>query len=82
MKEQYKDNRQRHKVVDVEIEEFDTWDQDCKRWMGRTLRGKFSHYCCDWDFLPIDETCIEFRCCFCFEETQEIKDLKKKLKYE
>lgn len=49
-------------VVDVNSDE---WIRDSARWMGRHLVGKFAHYCPDWDFLTIDETCDEFSCCSC-----------------
>lgn len=41
------------------------WIQDCKRFYGRTLIGAWSHYCPDWDFLAIDETCPEMEGCCC-----------------
>lgn len=30
-----------------------------------SLRGKYRHYCPDWDFMAIDENCIEFDGCTC-----------------
>jgi hypothetical protein len=36
------------------------WAADCLRWRGRLLTGKFSHWCWDWDGLPVDETCPEW----------------------
>lgn len=41
------------------------WVEDCKRWHGRTLSGNYMHWCPDWDYLPIDDTCIEFTVCTC-----------------
>lgn len=38
------------------------WKLDSYRWRGRVLTGKFGHWCPDWDFLPIDETCPEWPC--------------------
>lgn len=29
------------------------------------LKGKYRHYCADWDFMAIDETCPEFESCRC-----------------
>lgn len=29
------------------------------------LQGKYKHYCPDWDFMAIDETCPEFDACTC-----------------
>ena len=52
---------------------FENWDQDCIRWMGRLLIGKYAHWCPEWDYLPIDETCMEFTCCYCYEETDNLK---------
>jgi hypothetical protein len=43
-----------------QTEEF---KQDCLKWYGKVLTGKFAHWCYDWDGLPIDETCGEFTCC-------------------
>jgi hypothetical protein len=31
-------------------------------WRKRVLTGKYSHFCMDWDGLPIDETCDEWPC--------------------
>lgn len=40
--------------------------------MFDNLQGKKKHYCIEWDFLPIDETCAEFDCCTCvFSEEVE-----------
>lgn len=41
------------------------WARDCFRWHDRYLTGQKRHYCPDWDFLPIDETCMEFEACTC-----------------
>lgn len=38
------------------------WKQDCLKWRKRILTGSKSHWCPDWDDLPIDETCLEFPC--------------------
>lgn len=38
------------------------WIDDCARWRGRTLKGDYAHWCPDWDYLPIDETCSEWPC--------------------
>lgn len=48
------------------------WDNECLRYCGRILpRSKYSHYCMDWDGLPVDEFCIEFTTCYCFDTTPE-----------
>jgi hypothetical protein len=41
------------------------WEEDCLRWRGCVLTGKHSHWCPDWDYLPIDETCEEWPCVCC-----------------
>lgn len=41
------------------------WERDCMKWRGKVLTGEFCHWCCEWDDLPIDETCPEWHCgCF------------------
>lgn len=31
----------------------------------KSLRGVKKHFCPDWDYMAIDETCPEFECCSC-----------------
>jgi hypothetical protein len=50
----------------VDITESKEWKEDCIRWRGVVLTGKKSHWCWDWDGLPVDETTGEFMCCTCF----------------
>lgn len=52
------------------------WVHDCLQWRGALLEGKYKHWCMDWDGLPIDETCVEFTCCVCFDESDEVVALK------
>ena len=33
------------------------------------LTGKYKHWCPEWDYLPIDETCPEYSSCSCFNNT-------------
>lgn len=33
------------------------------------LKGKYKHYCWEWDEMAIDETCPEFLSCTCFKLT-------------
>lgn len=47
----------------------DKWAKDCEKWLGRVLTGVGSHWCSEWDFLPVDETTPEFDACLCFEDT-------------
>lgn len=42
------------------------WKEDCMRYRGKVLTGKFAHWCWDWDGLPVDETTREFECCGCY----------------
>lgn len=46
------------------------WEADCLRWRGRVLTGKHAHWCQDWDFLPIDETCPNEWPCACYREAK------------
>lgn len=41
------------------------WINDCKHWHAKVLTGKYGHWCPEFDFLPIDETCDEFKFCVC-----------------
>ena len=41
------------------------WIEDSIRWRGTVLTGKRAHWCPEWDFLPVDETCAEFETCTC-----------------
>ena len=34
--------------------------------MFNNLKGRFRHWCPEWDDLPIDETMPEFECCTCY----------------
>jgi len=43
------------------------WKEDCLFHHGRVLDGKMRHYCPEWDFLPMDNTCWEFEACTCFD---------------
>ena len=47
------------------------FDEDCKHFYGKPLTGKYKHYCPDFDYLPIDETCSEFEYCLCEWEENE-----------
>jgi hypothetical protein len=41
------------------------WEESCMRVYGRVLVGERSHFCLDFDGMPIDETCPEIRMCVC-----------------
>jgi hypothetical protein len=47
------------------------FEEDCKHFYGKPLTGKYKHYCPDFDYLPIDETCSEFEYCLCEWEENE-----------
>jgi len=47
------------------------WEADCKRYAPKVLTGKMGHWCPDWDYMPIDETCPEFECCTCPKDELE-----------
>ena len=38
------------------------WIDECMHYRGVVLDGEFSHWCLDWDELPVDETCREWPC--------------------
>lgn len=38
----------------------DDWADDCMDFHGIVLEGVHGHWCPDWDYLPIDETCGEY----------------------
>jgi hypothetical protein len=40
----------------------EAWIEDSLRWRGKVLTGEYGHWCEDWDYLPIDETCPEWPC--------------------
>lgn len=43
------------------------------------LKGKYKHYCYDWDDMAIDETCPEFESCLCFTNNEEVERLKNEI---
>lgn len=49
------------------------WIDECTKWCGRVLTGKYSHWCPDWDFLPIDETRDEWPC-VCADDLKKERD--------
>ena len=36
-----------------------------------SLKGKYKHYCKEWDGMAIDETCPEFEACLCYDKEKE-----------
>lgn len=61
----------RLKMADL-IKPSPEWVEDCLKWRGHVLTGKKAHWCSDWDDLPMDETCLEYKkgTCHCFEEDE------------
>jgi hypothetical protein len=33
-----------------------------------SLKGKYKHYCKEWDGMAIDETCPEWEACLCYDK--------------
>jgi len=54
-------------------------DEDAIAIYGKPLTGKYKHFCTEFDFLPIDEHCFEFKFCLCFEDSPEIQTFKDKI---
>lgn len=50
------------------------FDEDCIHFWGKPLQGVFKHYCAEWDYLPIDETCPEFEYCLCYDKSNDHND--------
>jgi hypothetical protein len=58
-------------VINEYLKDNPQWIEDCNRFLGGVLQGRFSHWCWEWDGLPVDETCIlEFDCCDCWKGTE------------
>ena len=51
-------------------------DQDSIQIYGKPLVGKYKHFCVEFDYLPIDEHCFEFKFCLCYEKSEEIQRLQ------
>lgn len=54
----------------IEEKDKEEWISDCLKWRGTVLTGTHSHWCYSWDFLPIDETSLEWPC-ECAEELKK-----------
>ena len=48
------------------------WVKDCFRWHDKVLTGENCHYCPDWDYLPIDDTCMESEACTCNRKEENV----------
>ena len=44
----------------LKLMDADDWAVESEAFHGHVLRGKHSHWCVDWDDLPIDESCHEY----------------------
>ncbi len=51
-----------------DFREGEDWRQDCLKWRGRVLTGRYAHWCIEWDGLPIDETTTMEWPCACTAE--------------
>lgn len=52
----------------ISTDALEEWRADCLKWRGRVLDGKLSHWCVEWDGLPVDETTEEWACgCYDFD---------------
>lgn len=49
----------------MDLLESRDWIEDCEHHHGKVLTGKYAHWCPDFDYLPIDETCFQFEYCNC-----------------
>lgn len=59
------------KMTDQDFEII--WAKECMFYYGQVLIGKKRHYCPDWDYMPIDETCeMEIDCCTCNLENRNV----------
>lgn len=47
------------------------WIRDCKKYWGEVLSGELSHWCYDWDELPVDETREEITSCTCWSREEK-----------
>jgi hypothetical protein len=48
------------------VDTSEDWIEDSIKYHGKILRGTYAHWCTEWDDLPIDETCVEFKSCTCY----------------
>lgn len=57
-------------LSDLYVRKMNEFEQDCMHFHGKILTGKYKHFCPDFDYLPIDETCMEFEYCLCEWENE------------
>lgn len=45
---------------------------------GKTIQiGEHWHYCYDWDGMPIDEHCLEYDGCHCYDNDKKLKSAER-----
>jgi hypothetical protein len=65
------DTVKRRIVVNDPLRNVIDWNEDCLRWRGSVLTGKYAHWCMDWDGLPVDETTSEWDSCTCYVDEKK-----------
>lgn len=50
------------------------WQKNSLQEHGRILSGLFRHYCPEWDYMSLDETCYEYNACTCFKSRNNRDD--------
>lgn len=58
----------------IKPESMEDWKEDCLKWHKRVLTGEKSHWCYDWDGLPVDETTPEIDGCTCYSTVDKQKE--------
>jgi hypothetical protein len=56
------------KQAEKEINEL---DEESIKYYGKPLEGKYKHFCAEFDYRPIDETCEEFQYCLCWRDVND-----------
>lgn len=46
------------------------YNEDIEREQFKLLKGKHKHYCPEWDYMAIDETCPEYKACLCEKQNE------------
>lgn len=55
------------------VEEFETDIQkEFKKTHGSYSTAPYLHWCYEWDEMPLDSSCIEFFCCGCYTEKDDV----------
>jgi hypothetical protein len=57
-------------IPESKLTDAETWANECMHFYGRVLTGRHGHYCPDWDYLPLDETCPDvYAHCHCDKDS-------------